>query len=140
MTQAGRSVNSPSAGTRNPAMASSQRAVTAWMTGANCATRPDLPWLADVAPTSVIQSMAAVCQGCPVMTACDAFVDTMTGTEMDVCAGFWAGKYRNTGPQLAGDLGTLSGCWEAFTLPGLELPRVVTRGVAGRVRRGGLAA
>ncbi len=126
MTRHGEGVNEPTAGMRDPVTATVQWAVTAWMTGAACATRPDLPWVADDAPMGVIERMAGVCHGCPVTAACDAFVNTMAGTELDVDGGFWAGKYRNPAPDV---LATQRSAATQLPLPGLTLASPVA-GVA----------
>ncbi len=122
MTSHGKGVNEPTAGMRDPAPSTVQRAVTAWMTGAACATRPDLPWLADDAPTDVIQRMATVCRGCPAMVACDAFVNTLAGTELSVDGGFWAGKYRNPAPDV---MAIQHSAATQLPLPGLPLGHTV---------------
>lgn len=122
MTLHRKGVNEPTAGMREPVTATVQWAVTAWMTGAACATRPDLPWVADDAPTGVTEWMADVCRGCPVVAACDAFVNALAGTELDVGGGFWAGKYRNPAPD---DLATQRSAATQLPLPGLTFVRPV---------------
>lgn len=127
MTRPGEAVNEPTAGMLDPAPVTVEWAVTAWMIGAACATRPDLPWVADDAPTGVIERMADVCRGCPVMAACDAFVNTMAGTKLDVGGGFWAGKYRNPAPDV---MGTLRRAATQLPLPGLTLASSVSEAAA----------
>ncbi|MDN5767857.1 MAG: WhiB family transcriptional regulator [Humibacillus sp.] len=122
MTHHVEGVNEATAGMLAPVTVTVKWAVTAWMTGAACATRPDLPWVADDAPTGVIQRMAAICHGCPVMAACDAFVNTLAGTELDVGGGFWAGKYRNPAPDITA---TQRGGATQLPLPGLTLGHTV---------------
>ena len=122
MTSHGEGVNELTAGMRDPVAGTVQWAVTAWMTGAACATRPDLPWLADDAPTGVIERMAAVCHGCPVMAACDTFVNTLVGTELDGGGGFWAGKYRNPAPHVSAAQHSAA---TQLPLPGLTLGHTV---------------
>lgn len=122
MTRHGEGVNEPTAGMRAPVPATVQRAVTAWMTGAACATRPDLPWVADDAPTGVIQRMADACRGCPVVAACDAFVNMMVGTALEVGGGFWAGKCRNPAPD---PMATQHLVASQLPLPGLTLGKPV---------------
>jgi hypothetical protein len=70
------------AGTRPKAVAAVPD--SSWMSGAACTNRPDLPWIADAETTPDRERlvMAAVCAGCPVLTACDRFAtdQDMTGS------------------------------------------------------------
>lgn len=101
-----------------------QKALTSWMPGAACASRPDLPWLDENAPAFMIERMATVCLGCPVLAECDAFAATMneqmqTGTGI---GGNWAVKPpTNTAPTgLHGQSLLYGQAFAVVPLPGFE--------------------
>lgn len=65
---------------------------TAWMAGAACARRPDLPWTTDTADVSAwdAATMRTLCQHCPVLFDCLDAVDYL-----GVTGGWWAGRDRD---------------------------------------------
>ena len=82
------------------------------MSAAACTHRLDLPWIGDVETTTTGDrlAMAAVCAGCPVVTACDRYA-----TDEDLTGGFWAGTPRDLDTPAA-----LTGPgWTTYPLPGL---------------------
>ena len=67
------------------------RAVFSWMQRGSCVTRrPDLPWLLDRHRVDEDDraTMAMVCDGCPVRSACSTFAE-----QAKVKGGFWAGEH-----------------------------------------------
>ena len=100
-------------GGRSQAATASAVLDSSWMTAAVCTNRPDLPWIGDAETTTTGRrlAMAAVCAGCPVLTACDRFA-----TEQDMTGGFWAGTPRDldTPANLTGP------GWVINPLPGLD--------------------
>jgi len=64
----------------------------AWVAAASCSARLDLPWTRDHADLSAwdVETMRAVCDGCPVVLDCLAAVDAL-----DVTGGWWAGVDRD---------------------------------------------
>ena len=64
---------------------------TAWMQGAACASRLDLPWTVDRRVSEAERrQMSGVCAECPVFVECDRFA-----TAVGASAGFWAGRRRD---------------------------------------------
>ncbi|MGL5823713.1 MAG: WhiB family transcriptional regulator [Nocardioides sp.] len=65
---------------------------TAWQTQATCATRPDLPWIADPKHLTAwdVEAMTETCAACPVLDECARYVTTAK-----VRAGWWAGTHRD---------------------------------------------
>ncbi|WP_029211006.1 hypothetical protein [Arsenicicoccus bolidensis] len=63
-----------------------------WQASAACAPRLDLPWTADRADLTEWQaiSMTAICDACPVLTACTSAV-----AALDITGGWWAGTDRD---------------------------------------------
>jgi len=110
------------AGARPKAVAAAPDA--SWMTGAACTTRADLPWINDTDNTTDRErlAMAAVCAGCPTLTACDRFA-----TDQDMTGGFWAGTPRDLDTPA-----TLTGPgWTIDRLPGLDTIPAPTSCVGG---------
>ena len=69
-----------------------------WMDEAACARRPGLGWVKDFDQVGLGEecTMAVVCAACPVLTACEAYVEAA-----GICGGFWAGHHRTPdGPLL----------------------------------------
>jgi hypothetical protein len=62
-----------------------------WMRDALCACFPMFPWTIDGHRVDAEDTdlMAKVCQLCPVLAQCRAFVETVR-----ITAGFWAGEHR----------------------------------------------
>ena len=67
----------------------------AWLEMASCATRSDLPWIAEPADvtSSDAEKMTALCASCPVHDSC-----TETAAAWEVSAGWWAGSPRDDTP------------------------------------------
>jgi hypothetical protein len=87
---------------------------TAWMVGAACAQRLDLPWTLDAEQVRTWDrgTMTVLCGRCHVRQACDLYAD-----QVGADAGFWAGSHRDTDTN-----GQTSAAlaWVAHPLPGLD--------------------
>lgn len=101
-------------GARSNAVAAAAAAPDAsWMSAAACTNQPNLPWIGDFETTTTGQRlvMAAVCSGCPVLTACDRYA-----TDQDLTGGFWAGAPRD----LDAPANLVGPGWTINPLPGLD--------------------
>ena len=71
---------------------------TSWMKKASCARTPHLGWLRDPERVGYAEeaAMATVCARCPVLAACEAYVQAE-----EITGGFWAGHHQTPdGPLL----------------------------------------
>jgi hypothetical protein len=69
-----------------------------WMNDALCARNAHLGWLNDPEFVGLGEeaTMSVICSRCPVLTACEAYVDAA-----GITGGFWAGHHRTPeGPLL----------------------------------------
>ena len=72
-----------------------------WRDRALCRTVPDLPWIAEPSEPSgdELAVMEAICGACMVCFEC-----LECAGYHQVTAGFWAGAYRSTPPQVGGEV------------------------------------